>query len=411
MTYIKKIWITPFGMNKWVANTPNGNYLLVNHYTKKLLDILRNAKNQQEVLDQFNQEFEQKLDRQEFEEFLQQKFGNANVLLSEDAKMFSKKSYLNLKVPLLSTNFSGLLATPFIPLFHPTIFWFVISICFVFTLTVGWGCFSLDNTKISLDNFILYISIVYPAMILHELGHVAACRKFGVSHGEIGFGFYSIFPVLYADVTSIWSMDKHKRTIANLGGIYLEIVYAFIWCIIYLLTNEMVYLIVSVSILVKTITELNPFIRFDGYWVLSDLTNTPNLLPKANRAIRTLWSDLKNRSQTNVGKWSRSRFFLIFYGISNGTILYLYVIWMIIEYWQSLLGFPLLILNLVKELLRNNIDPFINFISFENLIVLGFYLLFGRWIGKGLVRVLKRNIPASELGLNRVDQADIITHP
>jgi putative peptide zinc metalloprotease protein len=111
-------------------------------------------------------------------------------------------------------------------------------------------------------------------MLVHEVGHIAACRKFGIDHGEIGFGFYLIFPVVYADVTKIWTLDKHKRTIANLGGIYLELVYASILTAIYLYTAEMVFLVASVFVFIKALTELNPFIRYDGYWVLSDLTNT-----------------------------------------------------------------------------------------------------------------------------------------
>jgi putative peptide zinc metalloprotease protein len=226
-------------------------------------------------------------------------------------------------------------------------------------------------------------------MLIHELGHIAACRKFGIDHGEIGFGFYSIFPVVYANVTEIWTLDKHKRTIANLSGIYLELVYASICTLIFLFTKNMVFLAAAVSINIKTLTELNPFIRFDGYWVLSDLTNTPNLLPKANAAVKNFISKIKKRNKLIIGEWNLKNILLIFYGITNWVILVIYISWIISEKWQNILGFPLTIFISIKSIIYQDSETLFRNINFDNLIVLGFYLLVFKFLIEYLFKIYK----------------------
>ncbi|WP_282159899.1 hypothetical protein [Ulvibacterium marinum] len=403
MIYVRGIQITPFDKKRWVVNTSDGNHLLVNGHTKNLLDILVDSSSEQEALEQFNQEFGQNLDKKSFEDLLQHKFENANVLQSEEPKSFRKKSYLNFKIKLFNAKIAGLLSSPFVFLFNPVAFWLLFGTCLVFTVTVGFVYFSFDSTWINVNNLVLYSTIMYATMLIHELGHIAACRKFGVDHGEIGFGFYSIFPVVYADVTHIWTLDKHKRTITNLGGIYLEIIYASIWSTCYLISREEVFLIASFSILFKTLTELNPFIRFDGYWVILDLTNTPNLLPKANAMVRSIVARIKGKKTSSATKWGRYHYLLAAYGLVNWGVFSLYVLWMIQEYWQSILGYPVLIGQIFSEMFSGNIDSLMDIFSFENLMILGFYLLLGRQIIKWTITIFKINRSVAKPGLKGMD--------
>jgi putative peptide zinc metalloprotease protein len=127
------------------------------------------------------------------------------------------------------------MATPFSFLYQPIIFWILFPFSIIFITGTGWINLSINKNLFQADSLLLYTAIIYTTMLIHELGHIAACRKFGIDHGEIGFGFYSIFPVVYANVTEIWTLDKHKRTIANLSGIYLELVYASICTLIFFL--------------------------------------------------------------------------------------------------------------------------------------------------------------------------------
>jgi putative peptide zinc metalloprotease protein len=135
------------------------------------------------------------------------------------------------------------------------------------------------------DYVIIYLSI-FLIMILHEYGHVVAALKYGIVTRRIGFGIYFIFPVLYADLTKVWKKSKEEKLIINLGGMYFQLISIIFLIILFLLTNS--------SLLVKLITVnffimvgvLNPFFKYDGYWVYSDLFDIPNLRSKSVDLIK-----------------------------------------------------------------------------------------------------------------------------
>jgi hypothetical protein len=235
MSYIQRIDITAFDKKRWVVSTPQGNHLLINENTKNLLKILEKDHSNNEVLREFNTTYYQKLDLIEFEVLIKNKFAGADVLILEQHIKFEKKNYMSLKVNLLNKRIAAIMATPFSFLYQPIIFWILFPFSIIFITGTGWINLSINKNLFQADSLLLYTAIIYTTMLIHELGHIAACRKFGIDHGEIGFGFYSIFPVVYANVTEIWTLDKHKRTIANLSGIYLELVYASICTLIFFL--------------------------------------------------------------------------------------------------------------------------------------------------------------------------------
>ncbi|HBH48290.1 MAG TPA: hypothetical protein DDX98_06605 [Bacteroidales bacterium] len=403
MSYIQSIEITKFDKNRWVVSTPQGNHLLINERTKFLLLILKETKNKDEALVKFNQTFDQEIDIKTFEGIVQNKFKDSDILLSDTNKKFRKRSYMSLKVKLLNKKVAGLIAAPFGFLYQPFLFWLILSASLIGITFIGWSDFSFEKSLIQPDKVIIYTVILCLTMLVHEVGHIAACRKFGIDHGEIGFGFYLIFPVVYADVTKIWTLDKHKRTIANLGGIYLELVYASILTAIYLYTAEMVFLVASVFVFIKALTELNPFIRYDGYWVLSDLTNTPNLLPKANGLISYVFSKKNNYSES-AQQWQKKHFLLFAYGVFNWILITTYISWILIEKWDDVVSFPSIMTRATKAIIMLDLELFLIYLKWDNIIVLGFYILVIKFLIKYLLKIYKRNRSVTKLDLNGLSQ-------
>ncbi|MEL7162822.1 MAG: hypothetical protein AAFN92_18840, partial [Bacteroidota bacterium] len=74
---------------------------------------------------------------------------------------------------------------------------------------------------------LLYVLLFYPAafavLLFHELGHAASAYRFGVKPKKIGAGFYLVFPVLFADITEAWKLNRNRRLIVNMAGIYLQL--------------------------------------------------------------------------------------------------------------------------------------------------------------------------------------------
>ncbi|MGA7316024.1 MAG: hypothetical protein WBX22_18865 [Silvibacterium sp.] len=115
------------------------------------------------------------------------------------------------------------------------------------------------------------------SMLFHELGHASACRHFGVRHGGIGAGLYLCFPVLYADVSDAWSLPRLQRAVVDIGGMYFQAIYAAILMAAAFLNSESYLLWAAVIVNLSCFSNLSPFLRRDGYWLISDLAGIPNL--------------------------------------------------------------------------------------------------------------------------------------
>lgn len=123
----------------------------------------------------------------------------------------------------------------------------------------------------------------------HELGHASACKYFGLRHGGIGFGLYLNFPILYTDVTEVWKLNRLQRCVVNLAGVYFQAYWLIILLTAFLLTgNDMLrYLILLMNF--GFLMTLNPFFKFDGYWIASDLLGVPNLRQRSLELLGYLY--------------------------------------------------------------------------------------------------------------------------
>ncbi len=124
---------------------------------------------------------------------------------------------------------------------------------------------------------------------IHELGHLSACHHFRARHGGFGFGLYWIFPTFYADVTGTWSLSRMQRAAVDVGGLYFQSIYLSIFAIWALSTKDptipVTTLLLSHTLMLYT---LNPVLKFDGYWLLSDISGTVNLHQRINETARKI---------------------------------------------------------------------------------------------------------------------------
>jgi hypothetical protein len=126
-------------------------------------------------------------------------------------------------------------------------------------------------------NWLIIYSGVYAAVLLHEFGHAAAACKFQIPVGSIGIGMYLIWPVFYSDVSASWQLPRRQRLVIDVAGIYFHSVAASVFIVLYAVAPRPELIILVKSILLSTIINVNPFFRFDGYWILTDLTGIANL--------------------------------------------------------------------------------------------------------------------------------------
>jgi putative peptide zinc metalloprotease protein len=144
------------------------------------------------------------------------------------------------------------------------------------------------------DNlFLLYVGIVV-IKTLHEFGHAFAVRRFGGEVHTMGVMFLIFSPLPYMDATASWFFrNKWHRVLVGAAGMIVEVFVAalalFIWAgtgpgIIHTLAYNMVF-VASVS---TVLFNINPLLRFDGYYILSDFLDMPNLHQHAFQHLKYL---------------------------------------------------------------------------------------------------------------------------
>jgi putative peptide zinc metalloprotease protein len=148
------------------------------------------------------------------------------------------------------------------------------------------------------DQFFGWPNLIYlwgtlaVAKIVHEFGHGLSCKHFGGECHEMGVMLLVFSPCLYCDVTDSWMLkNKWKRIAIGAAGMYIEVIISaaaiFVW---WNTTSGLLHHLCLNIFFVTTVTTIifnvNPLMRFDGYYMLSDLLEIPNLRPKADRLLR-----------------------------------------------------------------------------------------------------------------------------
>lgn len=144
-------------------------------------------------------------------------------------------------------------------------------------------------------NWIWLIVLFLLTKAIHELGHGLVCKRFGGVVPEMGVMILVLFPNPFVDATSSWNFsDKWKRLLVAAAGMIVELAVAGGAALVWLsaapdsLARQISYNMVFLASVTTILFNGNPLLRFDGYYMLSDLLDIPNLYERATRQIRRL---------------------------------------------------------------------------------------------------------------------------
>jgi putative peptide zinc metalloprotease protein len=153
----------------------------------------------------------------------------------------------------------------------------------------------------SYHEFFSFKTVVYlwaalgAVKVIHEFGHGLSCKAFGGEVHEMGALFLVFSPCLYCNVSDAWTLpDKWKRIIISAAGIYVELIIAAIATFVWWNTpaqpfiNNLALSLMVVCSVSTVVFNANPLMRYDGYYVLADLLEIPNLRDRSNRYLQRL---------------------------------------------------------------------------------------------------------------------------
>jgi len=115
----------------------------------------------------------------------------------------------------------------------------------------------------------------------------AGCRYGGARPGRIGLGIYLVWPSFFTNVTDSYRLSRAGRLRTDLGGLYFNAVFMLALAGIYAATSDQVLLLVIAVTHLEMLEQLLPFVRFDGYFILSDLIGVPDLFARVAPILKS----------------------------------------------------------------------------------------------------------------------------
>lgn len=141
------------------------------------------------------------------------------------------------------------------------------------------------------QNLVIIWVVMIIVKIVHEFGHGLSCKYFGGEVHEMGAMFILFSPFLYCNASDSWTFpDKWKRLVVNFGGIYLELFLAAVAAALWVTTepgffNQICFNVMLVCSVMTIFFNVNPLMKFDGYYALSDFLEVPNLKERGDKAL------------------------------------------------------------------------------------------------------------------------------
>jgi len=234
--------------------------------------------------------------------------GRQNLLLAisaEDSARFARikdasklsgaqwllKNYLFFRLPLVRpARFLQWFSPYFKRVFTPGFWWTIAALLTlgVYLVSRQWDSFIHTFAAYSGWEAVLGIGIALSfAKVLHECGHALTAHNYGCRVPTMGVAFLVMLPVLYTDTTDAWKLSSRRaRLHIGAAGMLAELVLAVFATLLWSFLPDGplragVFLLATSTWLITLAINASPFMRFDGYFLLSDWLNLPNLHERA----------------------------------------------------------------------------------------------------------------------------------
>jgi len=304
------------GQAYWVVKEPVGlNYFRFQEEEFAILEMLDGQTSLDEIKDRFEAQFPpQKITLAELHQFIGTLHRSGLVVadvpgqghqLRKRRDERRRKEITAALTNILSIQFKGIDPNRLMDRMYPWIRWFftrtalfcciLLVISAILLVTMQFDVFRSKlpgfHQFFSVKNAFLLAVALGVTKVIHEFGHGLSCKHFGGECHEIGVMILVLTPCLYCNVSDSWMLpNKWHRAAIGAAGMYVEVVIASICTFIWWFSEPglLNYLCLSTMFVsgVSTIVfNANPLLRYDGYYILSDILEIPNLRQKASSIL------------------------------------------------------------------------------------------------------------------------------
>jgi len=264
------------------------------------------------------------------------------------------------------------------------------------------GRFSLDERSAPAEAGIL-LGLAFFLTFMHELGHAVVISRYDRKVKSAGFMIYFGAPAFFVEATDSLMLDRRQRILQSSAGPFTELIIAGLasLAVFAFPTGPAAGLLYKFAWLNYLVIFLNliPLLELDGYWILSDAIQVPDLRPRSLQFIQhDLWHQIRNRERLTPQEWGLGT-----YGVA-GILFTIFSFWTGYIFWQAILG------NLIVSLWRGNLGSKILLVLLS--VFLAGPILRGLLsLGRSLVRRVRGLISALRFRFEtswRVEAAELI---
>lgn len=201
-------------------------------------------------------------------------------------------AFMYLRIPIwnpevMLTTFARVLT----PLFskYAFIIWLIVIGLGIDTVLSNWSAIRQQGQGfLSPDNLILLYISLFSLKFIHEMGHAISIKRFGGQVHTMGLMFIVLTPLPYVDATQTWALrNRWHRAVVGSAGMYVELFIAALAALVWArsapgVVNSLAYNVMIIGSVSSLLFNGNPLLKFDAYYILSDITDLPNLYKKAN---------------------------------------------------------------------------------------------------------------------------------
>ncbi len=187
-------------------------------------------------------------------------------------------------------------------LFRPAVFWLWLAVMLIAALTAGANgsaLFAYGQQHLLSPRYLALSWLLFPLIkALHELSHGMAVRRWGGEVHEFGIGLFLLVPAPYVDASGASGFSgRTERMVVGAAGIMVELTLAALALALWLVTQPgVVHDIAFVTLIIGAVSTLffngNPLLRYDGYYVMCDAFDLPNLASRSGQ----YWGHLLRRT-------------------------------------------------------------------------------------------------------------------
>ncbi|MGI9457488.1 MAG: biotin/lipoyl-binding protein [Aeoliella sp.] len=307
----------------WVVKDPVGlQYYRFEEEEFAILQMLDGQVSLEEIAEQFEAEFPPQTIRvEELQNFIGMLYRSGLVLSDSHGQGISlkqrrderkRKEMIGAVSNVLAFRFRGFDPERILNAIYPWVSWFftvpTLVCCILLSvsaLTLVMVQFDVFQSRLpsfqsffAAQNWLLIAAVLGVTKVIHEFGHGLSCKHFGGECHEMGVMFLVLTPCLYCNVSDSWMLpNRWHRAAIGAAGMYVEVVIASVCTFIWWFSepgflNYVCLNVMFVSSVSTILFNANPLLRYDGYYILSDVMEIPNLRQKASSIL-----------SRKLGKW------------------------------------------------------------------------------------------------------------